>query len=166
MKIAVVYATKTGTTREAARRLCEALAARGAETALCELGRDKPCWTADACAVGGSVRMGQWHKLARAFAKENETALLSKPAAFFACRCGADDTRALLAPQLGEKLAAASVWTDSVGGEMDISKQKGFDRFVAKMVAKSPAGEGMSVNALDDARIAALADALTGACGA
>ena len=135
MKIAVIYATKTGTTREAARRLCEALAARGAETALCELGRDKPCWTADAYAVGGSVRIGQWHKLARAFAAENETALLSKPIAFFACRCGSDDTRALLAPQLGEKLAAAESGSRKPG-KLHAAAQQGGQQGVGSEAAE------------------------------
>ncbi|MDD3409239.1 MAG: flavodoxin domain-containing protein [Eubacteriales bacterium] len=160
MKIAVIFATKSGTTRTAAQKLCEALQKRGAQTELCEL----PLGAlpqADAYAVGGSLRMASWHKLTRAFVKAHEATLLQKPLALFVCRCGQDDTRALLKTQVSEALLSHARWADSVGGELDMSKQKGLDRFVASVVSKNDKSGAMQSTGVLPERLEALADALT-----
>ena len=157
MKILIAYSTKTGSTRNAAAMLADALRQKGADVDLQDLSAVTAPPKADAVIVGGSVRMNQWNKLSRRYAAANEQVLLQKPVAFFACRCGQDDTRALLAPQLGEALANAAVGIVSLGGEMDIQKQHGFDRMVVKLVSKNPDAGMKPAGILPDA-VASLAD--------
>jgi menaquinone-dependent protoporphyrinogen IX oxidase len=165
MKITIAYATKTGTTAQAARMLAAALTAHGHQAALYDLATDKPDMNADAFVLGGSIRMGRWHGRARHFARANEAALLGKPLALYACRCGKDDLRTLFSAQIGEKLVSHAAVIDGLGGEMRLEKQKGLDHFFTKMALKAENnGEtntdginAQSVNAFADAFAAALA---------
>jgi len=161
MKITVAYAGKTGTTQQAATELAQLLTARGATVTLCNLANQKPDVTADAFAVGGSVRIGHWHKRSVAFVKANEATLLAKPLALFACRCGQDDLRVLLAKQLGNALVVHALYVDRLGGTMELANQKGFDRFVVRMIQKSdPATTNLDAPGMLTKHIAACADAL------
>ncbi len=161
MKIAIAYATKTGTTREAAQKLAELLQARGFTIQLCNLADTKPDADADAVALGGSIRAGHWHTLAVQYAKQNEATLLGKPLALFACRCGKEEMRPLLAGQIGEKLVSHAVYVDGFGGVMELAKQKGFERFIVNMILKhDKSGNGAGPGILDE-NILACADALT-----
>ena len=161
MKVAILYATKTGTAEKAAKRLAELFAARGDEATVTNLADSRPDLAAvDAVVLGGSVRIGRWHKRAVAFARQNETTLINKPLALYACRCGSDDVRQMLGKQIGEPLAAHAVFADGVGGEMKLESQKGFDHFVVAQILKSGKNDGMKVTGLLDERLNALADAL------
>ena len=161
MRIAILFATKTGTAEKAAKRLAELFATRGAEATVTNLADGRPDFAAaDAVVLGGSVRIGRWYKRAVAFARQNEAALLNKPLALYACRCGSDDVRTLLGKQIGEPLAAHAVFVDGVGGELNLEAQKGFDRFVVKQILKSEKAGEMKASGLQDDRLNALADAL------
>ncbi|MCE5344350.1 MAG: flavodoxin domain-containing protein [Eubacteriales bacterium] len=160
MKITIAYATKTGTSAQAARQLADILTARGYEAAAYDLAAGKPDMTADAFVLGGSIRMGRWHGRARRFARANEAALLRKPLALFACRCGKEDLRTLFAKQIGEKLVAHAVFVDGFGGDMLLEKQKGLDRFFVKMALKSGENGEMSTGGVDEQNMNACADAL------
>ena len=161
MKIAVVYATKTGTTEKAAQRLAQLLSARGAQPTLYNLKTANPdLAAADAVALGGSVRMGRLHKLAAAFAKKHETELLKKPLALFIFRMGKDDLHLLLSTQIGAALVAHSGFADGVGGEMELKNQRGLDRFVVRMIQKSGKNEDFATDGLSEAALAACANAL------
>ena len=164
MKITIAYAGKTGTTQQAAAELAQLLTARGATVALCNLATQKPDLTADAFAVGGSVRIGRWHRRSVAFVNKNIAGLLAKPLALFACRCGQDDLRVLLAKQLGDEIVSHAVYVDRLGGAMEPAKQKGFDHFVVRMIQKSdPTTTNLDAPGMLTEHIAACADALMGA---
>ena len=159
MNILIAYATKTGTTQKAASLLAEALAQKGVKADLFDLSVSSPDVTAyDAAAVGGSIRMGALHKLARRFIAANEAALLKMPAGFFCCRCSTDDTRSLLAPQIGSGLAGHAAQVTALGGELDLSKQKGLDRLIVKMV--SGQNNAMRPDGVSPERVAAFVEAL------
>ena len=161
MKVAILYATKTGTAEKAAKRLAELFTARGAEATVTNLAEGRPDFAAaDAVALGGSVRIGRWHKRSVAFARQNKAALMQKPLALYACRCGSDDVRSMLGKQIGEPLAAHAVFADGVGGEMKLEAQKGFDRVVVAQIQKSDKVGDMNANGLQDDQLNALADAL------
>ena len=160
MKIAIAYATKTGTTQQAAQQLAQALEARGLQTALFNLARQKPDVNADAYVLGGSIRIGRWHKAARAFATQNEALLLTKPLALFACRCGRDVLSALLAGQIGQALVSHAVCTQWMGGALDCTRQKGFDKLIVSMIAKSDANGTMLTPGILTENVDACADAL------
>lgn len=163
MHIAVLYATKTGTARKAAQALQAALEARGATVTLCDLAKQTPDLSADAVALGGSIRIGMWHRKARNFAKRNEAALRAKPLALFAVRCGRDPLRPLLEKQIGQPLCMHAVFADSLGGELELCKQHGLDRFMVRMIQKSPASAEMDTPGILPERVDACADALLAA---
>ena len=161
MKIAILYATKTGTAEKAAQKLAEQFTAHGDEATVTNLAGGRADLAAvDAVALGGSVRIGHWHKRAVAFARQNEATLLQKPLALYACRCGSDDVRQMLGKQIGEPLVTHAVFVDGVGGELNLEAQKGFDRFVVKHILKSEKAGEMKASGLQDDRLNALANAL------
>jgi menaquinone-dependent protoporphyrinogen IX oxidase len=163
MKITIAYATKTGTTAQAAQMVAAALTAHGHQATLCDLAAGKPDMNADAFVLGGSIRMGRWNGRARRFARKYEAALLAKPLALYACRCGKDDLRTLFSAQIGEKLVAHAVVTDGLGGEMRLEKQKGMDRFFTKMALKAENNGEMNTNGVNVQSINAFADAFAAA---
>ncbi len=164
MRFLIAYASKTGSTEKAARLLAELFIQKGAEAELCDLCVSTPdIASCDAVAVGGSVRMGLLHARARKFIKENAERLMEKPVGFFCCRCGTDDTRALLAPQVGVRLAERAVRIASFGGELDPARQKGLDKLIVGIVAKNGQGAGMRVEGVVRERVEAFADALLAA---
>jgi len=163
MRISIAYATKTGTTEQAAAQLAEALRARGCDVTVTNLAKARPDLTADAFALGGSVRMGRWNRRARWFAKRNTVKLLQKPLALFACRCGQDDLRAMFAAQVGEPLTDHAVFADCLGGTMELSRQKGLDRYVVQMIQKSDAAAKMVTPGILTESVENCANALVGA---
>ena len=84
--------------------------------------------------------------------------LFLKSAGFFCCRCGTDDTRSLLAPQIGSGLAGHAAQVTALGGELDLSKQKGLDRLIVKMV--SGQNNAMRPDGVSPERVAAFVEAL------
>ena len=164
MKIAIVYATKSGITAKAARALNDALVSRGFEPLLFDLAAGKPQISAfDAVALGASIRMGQWRRKARRFAKKNRETLLAKPLALFACRFGSDELRALLAKQADAELAAHAVFADSLGGLMDPETLHGFEKRIAQSIIKGDqTGQARGPGILAE-QVNACADALAGA---
>ena len=164
MKLLVVYAGKTGTTEKAAALLGKKLVMLNADVDVYDLCNDTPSPKGyDGVAVGGSIRMGMLHAKAKRFLVVNEEKLLPLPFGVFCCRCGTDDTRALLAKSVPEKLLARAADAASFGGEMDINTLRGFDRFVAKMVSKSDSAGTFHSGGIQDARIDAFAKALVSA---
>lgn len=130
MRIAILYATKTGTAAKAAQKLAEQFTARGDEATVTNLAEGRPdLAAADAVAL-------------------------------YACRCGSDDVRQMLGKQIGEPLVTHAVFVDGVGGELNLEAQKGFDRFVVRQILKSGKAGEMKASGLQDDRLNALADAL------
>ena len=160
MKIGILYASKTGTTAKAAHRLAALLRERGLHAEAVDLSAQTPPEALDAVALGGSIRMGRWHRRALRYAKTQEATLLQKPLALFACRCGKEDLRKTFAAQIGQALTDHAVFLDGVGGEMLLENQKGLDRFVVKMVQKNNNRDAIQATGLLEDRLTACADAL------
>lgn len=161
MKILIAYATKSGTTQRAAELLAQKLEERGARCDVRDLRTLTPSPSEyDAVAAGGSIRIGMLHAKTKKWLAANQAALLQRPLGLFVCRCGKDDTKALVAAQVGHALSAHAVAVESFGGEMDLEKQKGFDRFVAKMVAGKGENSGMESGGILADRIDAFADGI------
>ena len=155
MRTLIVYAGKTGTTRACA----EELALRVKDAVCCDLNRENPSPEGyDAVVLGGSVRMGLIHAKARAYVKRYAPVLAGKKLALFVCSC--DITKKRVQEYLAQAYPAAlvkqAIFADSLGGELDMNKQKGLDRLVVKMIQKSPDG-GMSVPGIRQSRVEALA---------
>ncbi len=133
MKILVAYASKTGTTAKCAKMLAGYLA--GAD--LVDLTKKTPILDKyDLIIIGASIRMGYIHKTAGIFINEHQQQLLSKKIGFFFCNGFSEDMDELIEDNLPDEVAKKAIVIDSFGGELVIEKQKGIDRYVAKMIAK------------------------------
>jgi menaquinone-dependent protoporphyrinogen oxidase len=81
--VLVVFATKTGCTREVAERIGAGLTALGQSVDVIAMD-DKPDPAAyDAVVVGSGVRAGQWHAAARDWVVGNGETLAARPTALF-----------------------------------------------------------------------------------
>lgn len=134
MKIALLFASKSGTTEKAATLLAEKLG----DAECFDLGRKTPDLDPfDALIIGGPIRMGKLHKTVAGFIDDNRAAIRKKPYGLFIC-CGfTDQAVEELENVFDEDLRAGAVAVASFGGELDISKQKGPDKMIAKMALKS-----------------------------
>jgi len=81
--VLVAYASKHGSTREIAERICEMIQSTGLRAHL------RPAMGADdlegygAVVLGGSIYRGRWHRQAHRFLRRHEDALADRPLAVF-----------------------------------------------------------------------------------
>ena len=81
--VLVAYASKHGSTREIAERICETIQSTGLRAHL------RPAMGADdlegygAVVLGGSIYRGRWHRQAHRFLRRHEDALADRPIAVF-----------------------------------------------------------------------------------
>ena len=124
MKIAVIYATKTGTSRECAERLGNCLQRH--EVSLFELGKDNiPSLSDfDTVVVGGAVRFGKADKRLRRFLKERKDELNTARAGYFVCCAFGDLAEEYIKDTFGAELLGKAIFAASFGGELKTSKQK------------------------------------------
>jgi len=161
MNVLIGFASKTGTTEKAARMLYQQLTDIGWQTTVADLSKENPspaCY--DLVITGSPVRCGMIHKAIKGWLSANESELLTKPFALFLCRCMQNDPVNALAAQVSEKLLNHASKIDDMGGEMDLAKQKGFDRFMVKMISKMPQAAQMHISGVEPERVAAFAQAL------
>lgn len=139
LKVLIAYASKTGTAEKAAKLLGEHFA----DVTLRDLtvGRPNPK-DYDAVIVGGSIRMGTLHKAARIWLIENWDVIKAKKFGCFICNGFIDQAPQLIEQNFSQELINLAVCVDSFGGEMDLEKLRGLDRFVAKNVMKSMSSKG------------------------
>lgn len=124
MKTAIIYATKTGTSRECAERLAKGLCRH--EVSLFELGKDKvPSLSGfDSVAVGGAIRFGKADKRLLRFLKERKSELLTVRAGYFVCCAFADLAEEYIKETFGKELLDGAVFAENFGGELKPAKQK------------------------------------------
>ena len=141
MKIAIIYATKSGTTRECAVRLAENL--KNFEPTLYEIGVDEPNLAdCDLVVVGFPIRMGKAMKKARRYMSEHAEELKNMPAAYFIC-CGFVDCFEDYAEKcIPAELSACAIDVTCLGGSLDPKRVKGFDRLFVKAVRDEILGGG------------------------
>lgn len=163
MKVAVLYASKSGTTEQAAHLLAQELEHMGMDARLYDLRRPTPAPDADAVALGSCVRMGRLHRAARAYARAHQAELLAKPLALFVCRLGQDDTAPLIEAQLGQALVRHAEYADTVGGMLDFDRLRGLEKLIMKAATKdgAPAMPGVMLG-----EVRGCAQALARALGA
>ncbi len=135
MSILIAYASKTGTTAECAAKLKEKLK----DAVLVDLSKHNPkIDDYDKIVVGASVRMGKLNNKAVKFLKRNSTGLQYKKPALFICCCNSDELDSYIEKSLPEDIIANISFHESFGGEMDLSRQKGIEKFIVKSIMKNP----------------------------
>lgn len=165
MKILIAYSSKSGTTKECAEMLAQKLASN--DVTLASLEDCSPDVTGfDIAIIGGYVRMGKLSKSVRNYITANETVLDATMHAFFLC-CGLpESTEYYFEKAIPKKLLDSSISNTCFGGDLRVNKQKGFDKFVAKLVlneiksnnADAERDEDMSVPAILPENISRFAD--------
>ena len=141
MRIAIVYATKSGTTAECAARLAEEL--KNYTPKLFEIGVEEPDLSEfDTVILGFSIRMGKALKKARRYMQVHADQLEKKSVAYFIC-CGFVDCFEEYAEKcIPKNLRERAVDVACLGGSLDPKRVKGFDRIVVKAVRNEILGGG------------------------
>jgi len=134
MNTLIVYAGKTGTTEKCAGIIAQKLK----NTTVVNLLQETPDISKyDIIIIGGSVRYGRINSKARNFINKNKAVLLEKKTAYYIC-CGfADGGKKYIEESIDKELLDNSITYEVFGGELDVNKQKGLDKLVAKFVHKA-----------------------------
>ena len=134
MKTLIAYASRTGASEKCARMLAE----RIPDSTLCDLCREKPDPNAyEQVIVGGGVRMGALHVDARQYLDGCKPVLLKKRLGLFLCAGFVEKAGEIFANHVDPELRAHAVACECFGGEIDMSKLRGFDRLITKMALRS-----------------------------
>lgn len=149
MKIAVVYSTRGGTTRDCAELLAREM--KNDTVELFEIGVCEPDYDEyDICVIGFPIRMAKAEKKARQFLKKNAEMLKSRRIAFYIC-CGFVDCFDEYAEKcIPETLCEISVATYCLGGSLDPDRFKGVDKIIVKAVRAEILGGGENADQRDD----------------
>lgn len=165
MKIAVVYASVGGTTRECAELLKKELKTHDVE--LFDLADSDPDLSEyDIVVVGFPIRMGKAMKKARNYIKTHLEDLLKCQVAYYIC-CGfVDCFDEYAAKTIPYELRERAVAVSCLGGSLGPSRFKGIDRLIVKAVRAEILGGGangeqrrdMSLPTIMDENISQFAD--------
>ncbi len=137
MKILIIYASKTGTTEKCAKMISTKLK----DTTIINIyTQNQDINQYDWILVGTPIRMGMIDRKIKSFLMNNLECLKTKKTAYFIC-CGFNENWKRYYEQNFPKVLLDSAITyDTFGGEMDIQKQKGIDKWITKIVSKNIKG--------------------------
>ncbi len=142
MKILIVYATKSGASRECA----ELLAAKLTDCSLVDLSKQVPDIASyDAVILGSGVRMGKIYKLMKGFIEKNRDALLSKKIAIYLCNSYPDTFQKTIEKNIPKELTDRCLCIESLGGIPPFTSPKNRDWILLEHVdrlAKAVAVKG------------------------
>ena len=156
MKIAIIYTTTGGTTRECAELLARELS--GQETALLDMDESHSLADYDMAVIGFPIRMGRPAKRARRYIKERKGELANMRCAYYIC-CGFIDCAEEYAQKvLPRELKDKALVIACLGGSLDPMRFKGFDRMVVKWVRSEILGGGNNGEGRDDMSLPTILD--------
>ena len=134
MNTLIIYASKTGTTEKCANQINRQLKNSKMVNIL---DQNEDINRYDLIVIGTPIRMGMIDKKIKKFLISNIETLKSKKVAYFIC-CGFNENwKSYYDQNISKDLLNSAIIYDTFGGEMDIQKQKGFDKFITKMVSKN-----------------------------
>ena len=131
MKVLIAYAGKTGTTEKAAKMLAKHFG--NAELADLRTSSPDPR-KYDVVIVGSAIRIGMVMKCVRRWLTDNWDVLRDKKKALFICNAFLEQAPRILRDNYSLTLRNSSIIVDSFGGEMDIKKLHGGEKFFVKMI--------------------------------
>ena len=149
MKIAIIYTTVGGTTKECASLLKRELNNHDVE--LFEIGKNEPeISDFDAVVLGFPIMMGRAYKPARKYIKAHREELKRADSAYYICcgfvDCFEDYAEKCIPVDLGER----AIDVACLGGSLDPKRVKGFDRFIVKAVRNEILGGGENADQRKD----------------
>ncbi len=156
MKIAIIYTTKGGTTRECAHLLKRELC--GHEVYVFDMSEAHSIGDHDMVVLGFPIRMAKPSRTAKKYIKEHRDELLKTRAAYFMC-CGFIDC----AEEYAEKLLPKELEDNAIditclGGSLDPSRFKGIDKMVVRSVRSEILGGGNNGEQRDDMSLPTILD--------
>ena len=124
MKIAIIYAGKTGTTRDCVEILKNKLS--GQEVSVFDLDVDTPTELQrfDTVVIGGPVRFGKLHKSVRKYLAERSDELASLRVVYFVVCAYADRVDEYFEDFLTHEQRRSALWTANFGGTLKLDRQK------------------------------------------
>lgn len=145
MKTIIIYASKTGTTEKCAKKVANKIE----NATMIDLNNQGADITdKDLIIIGTPIRMGLINKKVKRFISLNKEILKVKKVAYFIC-CGfSENYKQYFEQNIPKELLDKAIVYETFGGEMDIEKQKGFDKFITKMVSKN-IDENIKIKILD-----------------
>ncbi len=141
MKIAIIYTTVGGTTKECASLLKRELNNHDVE--LFEIGKNEPeIRDFDAVVLGFPIMMGRAYKPARKYIKAHREELKKAQSAYYIC-CGFVDCFEEFAEKcIPAELRDAAIDVTCLGGSLDSSRFKGINKIIVKSVRNEILGGG------------------------
>ena len=156
MKIAIIYTTTGGTTRECGELLMRELT--GQEVTLIHMDSPHNISDYDAVIIGFPIRMAKPCREARKYLKTNAASLAEKKTAYYMC-CGFIDCAEEYAEKaLPKVLRESAVTVTCLGGSLDPSRFRGWDKFIVRSVRSEILGGGENGEQRDDMTLPTILD--------
>lgn len=133
MRILIAYAGKSGTSQKGAELLASMLPNH--DVTVADLEKTNPvAGDFDYIVLGGAIRMGKAHKALRRYLAAHTEAICGVPHTLFLC-CGfAEQFENYLESTFDAALLESADDTVYFGGELDVSKQRGLDKLLARIM--------------------------------
>lgn len=136
MKILIVYASKTGTSKTCAYLLADNL--KNFEVTVSEVSNNGISLSDyDICIIGGSIRMGKLDTRISGFLSKNKYELREKAKAFFICNGFSDEVEKYFHKCFPREFIESAIICDSFGGELKAERQRGIDKLILKIMLKT-----------------------------
>lgn len=140
MKTLILYATRHGSTAEAARRIAAYFSDCDVKNIAEEHG-DIAAY--DCILIGSNIRMGTFDRRVRKLLLRDIAALREKRLGFFVCCCFTENAPTYFQNNVPPQLLEVAAATAALGGELDRKKLHGWDKYVANMVLKADHSRGI-----------------------
>ena len=136
MKTLIVYASKSGYSRECALRIASGLA-EGADVADVKIDAfRKDLSLYDTVILGGGIRAGRISGNLRRYCTKNKTRLANKRIGLFLCGTDPDNRGKVFDANFPTELLDKATEKGWFGGRIVFSEQKGIMRFILKKIVK------------------------------
>jgi len=138
MKTLIVYAGTAGATEKCAHLLGKKIGG----SKVVNLDKEMPKIKGfDRVILGSNIHMGQFHKKAKNFMNTCGEELKDKKHGFFISNAFPEQAEAFFIQNVPQELLSAAVCVASFGGELDLARLKGMNKFIAKMVTNANKGD-------------------------
>ncbi|MDD2973285.1 MAG: flavodoxin domain-containing protein [Lachnospiraceae bacterium] len=157
MRTLIVYAGTAGATERCAHLLAEQMG----DSKTADLNKETPdIDNYDIVVVGSNIHMGKFHKKVKDFMNTCQEELKNKKHGFFISNAFPEQAETFLMQNITQELLSTSICAASFGGELDVTKLKGMDKFIAKMVSNTTKGDESKVPKILEDSIKVFADTL------
>lgn len=140
MKTLILYATRHGSTAEAARRIAARMPncdVKNIKTDVFQLA------DYDRILIGSYIRMGMFDRKTRALLLKEIAVLREKIFGIFVCCCFTENAQTYFQNNVPPQLLEVAEATSALGGVLDRKKLHGMDKYVANMVLKADHARGI-----------------------